>query len=72
MQGLYYAIFVVSVLVVIRWYIQNEKSGSDGGKGFLAMRAPRTREKFVARNDGQRPDRKSGAANTPTPPRQMT
>jgi hypothetical protein len=72
MQGIYYAIFVVSVLVVIRWYIQNERSGPDGTKGLLAMRTQRTPKKFVARNDGQRRDQKPGAGNATRPPRKTT
>ena len=43
MTSLFYAIFVAAVLVIIHWYIQNERMGanSDGSKGLLAMRAQR-------------------------------
>jgi hypothetical protein len=42
MQGVLYGIFVVAILGIIRWYIQNEQKGStlEGDKGWLAMRQP--------------------------------
>lgn len=41
MSGLLYAVFVVAILFIIRWYTQNERLGpdSDGSKGLLAMRS---------------------------------
>jgi len=47
MQGIFYAIFVVAILVIIRWYIENERLGSnlEGDKGWLAMRNPSSMRK---------------------------
>lgn len=44
MSGLFYAVFVVAILFIIRWYDQNESEGPDpdGGKGLLAMSMART------------------------------
>jgi len=57
MQGIFYAIFVVAILVIIRWYIENERPGSnlEGDKGWLAMRKPGPRPK------SQKPTWKSSA-----------
>lgn len=57
MSGAYYAIFVVGILVVIHWYITNERLGqnSGGSKGLLAMRAAPESEADTGRvgRDGQ-------------------
>ena len=39
MSSVLYAIFVVAILFIIHWYIQNERAGTDGNKGLLALRA---------------------------------
>ena len=40
MSGLYYLIFGVAILVIIRWCWNNDKGREqDGTEGFLAMRA---------------------------------
>lgn len=61
MNGLLYGIFVVGILFVIRWYIQNERAGtdSDGSIGLLAMRAPGkpTAKRNLVGNPPARPDR---------------
>jgi hypothetical protein len=40
MSGVFFGIFAGAILVVIWWYVQNERIGpdSDGDKGLLAMR----------------------------------
>ena len=48
MQGLYYAIFVISILIIIRWYVRNERSSPDGSTGLLAMRQVKRPTKFNA------------------------
>ena len=60
MSGLYYAVFVLAILVVIWWLIQNERVGpnSDGSRGFLAIRSP------DKTNNSVRPDVQR--ARTPT------
>jgi len=44
MQSVLFGIFVAAILVVIHWYIQNERKDSnpEGDKGWLAMRQPGT------------------------------
>ena len=39
MNSVLYAIFVVAILFIIFWYVQNERAGTDGSKGLLALRA---------------------------------
>jgi hypothetical protein len=39
MSGIYYALSIVAIFVVIRWFIANDKIGPDEPtKGLLAMR----------------------------------
>jgi hypothetical protein len=42
MSGVFYAIFGLAILIVIRWYVQNERNDpdADGSLGLLAMRQP--------------------------------
>ena len=41
MQGLYYVLTIVAIFIVIRWYIANESSTTNGRtKGILAMKEP--------------------------------
>jgi hypothetical protein len=59
MSGIFYAIFVVGILVVIHWYIANERVGpnSDGSEGVLAMRSGRESDANAgaAGGDGRKP-----------------
>jgi hypothetical protein len=49
MQSVLYGIFVVAILVIIRWYIENEQQGSklEGDKGWLAMHQPDSTTKQI-------------------------
>ncbi len=39
MSGIYYALSIVAIFVVIRWFIRNDKGGlNEATKGLLAMR----------------------------------
>jgi len=53
MSGLYYAVFVVAILVIIWWHIENERIGpnSDGSKGFLAIKSRRDNGASVKSDD---------------------
>lgn len=43
MSGIYYALSIVAVFIVIRWFIANDKIGPDEPtKGLLAMRSTGT------------------------------
>jgi len=51
MSSVLYAIFVVAILFIIYWYVQNERAGTDGSKGLLAMRAPKDASAVSADED---------------------
>ncbi len=57
MSGFYYSVFVLAILVIIWWHIENERDGpnSEGSKGFLAIKAPPNNNKASVKSD----DRKS-------------
>ena len=44
MSGVYYGVFVIAILVVIRWCQTNDISGGDGSAGLLAMTARRRKD----------------------------
>lgn len=46
MSGIYYALSIVAIFVVIRWFIQNDKKLPDENTtGFLAMRGMESQAK---------------------------
>jgi hypothetical protein len=56
MQSIYFGATVFFIVVIILWYIQNERSGADGSKGWLAMRAPATKNITDRGSSHRRPD----------------
>ncbi len=38
MNSAWYALSMVGIFLVIRWYIMNDGADANGGKGFLAMK----------------------------------
>lgn len=44
MEGIYYAVFVITILVVIRWAMQDDLAGGEGNSGFFAMSTRRKKE----------------------------
>lgn len=65
MQGFYYAIFVISILVIIRWYVRNERSSPDGSTGVFAMRQPQSNKKFSATPEPRRDGDQARIAQAP-------
>jgi hypothetical protein len=45
MSGAYYAVFVIAVLLVIRWAMSDELANGDGYTGLFAMTARRKKGK---------------------------
>ncbi len=59
MSGIFFGIFAAAVLVIIWWYVQNERIGpdSDGDRGLLAMRTSANAATKPGSNDGRQASR---------------
>jgi hypothetical protein len=40
MQGIYYLLSMFGILILIAWYVQNERNAEDPSKGILGMDSP--------------------------------
>ncbi len=73
MSGIYYALSIAAIFVVIRWFIANDKIGPDEPtKGLLAMRRTGTANETSRKTPQQSIPRalpqRNGAPDTNAPP----
>jgi hypothetical protein len=56
MDGVFYAIFGIAILLLIRWYMRNDKGlNTDGNSGLFAMRTPPAPERTSTRSSTGEP-----------------